>query len=56
MLLLLIHSFMLLHTGSSQTTVAQCEKIQCPTIDCNNPIRLKGQCCEVCPGESKSNN
>lgn len=44
---------MLFHVGYSQTTVAQCEKTQCPALECDNPITLSGECCQVCPGESE---
>ena len=31
-----------------QTTIAQCQEIQCEPASCDNPIRLDGQCCPIC--------
>ena len=38
---------------SSQTTIVQCENVQCPPTNCSNP-EPTGQCCLVClePGKS----
>lgn len=40
----------------TQTTIAQCEEINCPPANCSNPIRLDGECCPICiaPGELKN--
>ena len=40
---------------SSQTTIVQCENVQCPPANCSNP-EPTGQCCLVClePGKSFS--
>lgn len=40
-------------SDSLQTTIAQCEEVQCQPASCDNPIRLDGQCCPICiePGE-----
>jgi hypothetical protein len=35
-------------SDSPQTTIAQCEEIQCEPASCDNPIRLDGQCCPIC--------
>ena len=39
---------------SEQTTIAQCQEIQCEPVTCANPIRLDGQCCPICvqPGKN----
>ena len=31
-----------------QTTIAQCQEIQCEPASCDNPVRLDGQCCPIC--------
>ena len=52
LLSVLLYSFIIPTGTLTQTTVAQCEKTICPTLDCKNPIRLDGECCDRC-GESK---
>ena len=43
-------------SDSLQTTIAQCEEIQCQPVSCDNPITLDGQCCPICvePGKGLS--
>ena len=31
-----------------QNVVPLCEETHCPPLDCENPIRVDGQCCAVC--------
>lgn len=39
---------------SEQTTIAQCQEIQCEPVTCASPVHLDGECCPICiaPGES----
>ena len=41
------------YVSDSQTTIAQCQEIQCEPVSCANPVRLDGQCCPICiePGK-----
>ena len=36
---------------SNQTTLVQCETIECPTLNCNISVRVDGVCCEICVGK-----
>ncbi len=46
--------FILFGTISTQTTVLQCVKSECPILNCKVPIRLEGECCDKCPEDLAS--
>lgn len=35
-------------SSQQQTAIAQCEHVICPPAGCQDPIRIDGECCDIC--------
>lgn len=35
-------------TSGDQTATTLCERVYCPPLTCDNPVRMDGECCAVC--------
>ena len=39
-----------------QRNKAQCHPVVCPTVECDNPVTLPGECCPACPKVTDNTN
>ncbi|KAL5014259.1 hypothetical protein ScPMuIL_008529 [Solemya velum] len=40
------------HTCYCKRGAIRCHQVMCPAIECDNPVKLPGQCCSTCPDQT----